>query len=230
MEDWQCGLGAPKEHTESAQRAAVASRLDTPSESTDLERDSMAGTEEQVQDVAVPAATATGSATFDVENPATGEVIAHRPGPGRRARSREMAARARARSPAGRRSASRAAARVLRRAQKWLHRQRRARHRRRSSPRPARPTRTRSSPRSPTAPTRSASGPRTPRSTSPTRRSSPRSLFVKGKKLIVALPAARPGRRDRPVELPADQLLRRLHPGAGRRQRGDPQAVARSRR
>ena len=39
-----------------------------------------------------------------------------------------------------------------------------------------------------------------------------------------ALPPARAGRRDRAVELPADELLRRLHPGDGGRQRGDPQA------
>ncbi len=39
------------------------------------------------------------------------------------------------------------------------------------------------------------------------------------------LPPARRRRRDRPVELPADELLRRLHPRARRRQRRDPQAV-----
>ena len=38
------------------------------------------------------------------------------------------------------------------------------------------------------------------------------------------LPPGRGRRRDRAVELPADELLRRLHPGAGGRQRGDPQA------
>ena len=74
---------------------------------------------------------------------------------------------------------------------------------------------------------RSASGPRTPRATSPTRRSSRPTCFVKGKKLDAALPAARPHRRHRALELPADELVRRLHPGARRRQRGDPQAVAR---
>ena len=40
-----------------------------------------------------------------------------------------------------------------------------------------------------------------------------------------ALPPARRDRRDRPVELPADELVRRLHPGARRRQRGRAQAV-----
>ncbi len=39
------------------------------------------------------------------------------------------------------------------------------------------------------------------------------------------LRAARRRRRDRPLELPAQQLLRRLHPGARRRQRGRPQAL-----
>ena len=39
------------------------------------------------------------------------------------------------------------------------------------------------------------------------------------------LRAARRGRRDRALELPAQQLLRRLHPGAGRRQLGGHEAV-----
>ncbi len=39
------------------------------------------------------------------------------------------------------------------------------------------------------------------------------------------LRAGRRRRRDRALELPADQLLRRLHPGARSRQRGRPQAV-----
>ena len=56
------------------------------------------------------------------------------------------------------------------------------------------------------------------------------SPFVAGRKLVVALPAARRDRRHRAVELPADELVRRLHPGARRRQRGRAQAVARSRR
>ena len=40
-----------------------------------------------------------------------------------------------------------------------------------------------------------------------------------------ALRATRAGRRDRPLELPDRQLVRRLHPGDDGRQRGDPQAV-----
>jgi len=39
----------------------------------------MAGTEEQVQETAVPEATAPKAQEFAVENPATGEVIAHCP-------------------------------------------------------------------------------------------------------------------------------------------------------
>ena len=46
-----------------------------------------------------------------------------------------------------------------------------------------------------------------------------------GQEAAAALPPARPHRRHRPVELPADELLRRLHPGAGRGQQRDPQAV-----
>ena len=46
-----------------------------------------------------------------------------------------------------------------------------------------------------------------------------------GQEADAALQAARAGRRHRAVELPADQLVRRLHPGAGRRQQRDPQAV-----
>ena len=50
------------------------------------------------------------------------------------------------------------------------------------------------------------------------------SPFVKGRKLIVRYVPRRRRRRDRPLELPADQLVRRLHPGDGGRQRGDPEA------
>ena len=46
-----------------------------------------------------------------------------------------------------------------------------------------------------------------------------------GQEADPALPPARPDRRDRPVELPADELLRRLHPGARGRQQRDPQAL-----
>ena len=54
----------------------------------------------------------------------------------------------------------------------------------------------------------------------PTRRSARANPFVLGRKLVVRYRAGRRRRRDRAVELPADELLRRLHPGAGGRQRG----------
>ena len=50
------------------------------------------------------------------------------------------------------------------------------------------------------------------------------SPFVKGRKLIVRYVPRRGGRRDRPLELPADELVRRLHPRDGRGQRGHPEA------
>ena len=46
-----------------------------------------------------------------------------------------------------------------------------------------------------------------------------------GQEADPALPPARADRRDRPLELPADELLRRLHPRAGRGQQRDPQAL-----
>ena len=51
------------------------------------------------------------------------------------------------------------------------------------------------------------------------------SPFVRGRRMRRPLRAGRRRRRDRPLELPAQQLLRRLHPGARGRQRGRPQAV-----
>ena len=49
-------------------------------------------------------------------------------------------------------------------------------------------------------------------------------LLAQGQEADPALPPARLDRRDRPLELPAHELLRRLHPRAGRRQQRDPQA------
>ena len=46
-----------------------------------------------------------------------------------------------------------------------------------------------------------------------------------GQEAHPALPPARADRRDRAVELPADELLRRLHPRARGRQQRDPQAL-----
>ncbi len=48
---------------------------------------------------------------------------------------------------------------------------------------------------------------------------------AQGQEADPALSPARADRRDRPVELPAHELLRRLHPRARRRQQRDPQAV-----
>ena len=60
----------------------------------------------------------------------------------------------------------------------------------------------------------------------PRRRARPLELGdAQGQEADPALPAARAHRRHRAVELPADQLVRRLHPRAGRRQQRDPQAV-----
>jgi acyl-CoA reductase-like NAD-dependent aldehyde dehydrogenase len=77
----------------------------------------MAGTEEKVEDVAAPEATR--PKEFAVENPATGEVIAHCPdlGPDEIA---AMAARARAVQPAWEALGFEGRGRVLRRMQKWL--------------------------------------------------------------------------------------------------------------
>ena len=50
-------------------------------------------------------------------------------------------------------------------------------------------------------------------------------VLVKGKKLRLRYKPLGLDRRHRAVELPADQLVRRLRPGAGRRQQRDPQAV-----
>jgi acyl-CoA reductase-like NAD-dependent aldehyde dehydrogenase len=44
------------------------------------------------------------------------------------------------------------------------------------------------------------------------------SVFVKGKRLVLRYRPLGPCRRDRPLELPADELVRRLHPSARRRQ------------
>ena len=163
-------------------------------------------------------------AEIPVENPATGEIIATVPDLDAAAVA-ELAKRGRAAQPAWEAYGFEGRARVLRRDAEVGDGQLRARHRRRSSRRPARPTRTRSWPRSPTPATRSASGPRTPRSTSPTSACTSSPMLREGQEADPALPPARPGRRDRPVELPADQLLRRLHPRAGGRQQRDPQAL-----
>ena len=50
------------------------------------------------------------------------------------------------------------------------------------------------------------------------------SPLLKGKRMVLRYRPLGPGRRHRPVELPAHELLRRRHPGPRRRQRGHPQA------
>jgi acyl-CoA reductase-like NAD-dependent aldehyde dehydrogenase len=79
----------------------------------------MAGTEEQVQDVATPEATAAGGKTFDVENPATGAVIAQCPDLGA-AEIAEMARRGRQVQPAWDALGFEGRARILKRMQKWV--------------------------------------------------------------------------------------------------------------
>ena len=149
-----------------------------------------------------------------------------RPRAGRRRRRRARRRRRGRRSPAGRRPASTSAGRGPDGRARLDGRQRRAR--RRDDLRRDRPARRRdaSSPSSPTGSRRSSSG----RSTAPVYLADeddrvglavrPRRPQAQG-----PLRAGRRRRRDRPVELPAQQLLRRLHPGARRRQRGRPQAL-----
>src|SRR3954470_21103601 len=83
----------------------------------------MAGTEEQLQDVATPAATTTATgttaATFDVENPATGEVIATCPDLGAEDIA-AMARRGREVQPAWEALGFEGRGRILTRMQKWV--------------------------------------------------------------------------------------------------------------
>src|SRR3954447_4503022 len=83
----------------------------------------MAGTEEQLQDVAPPAATTTATgttaATFDVENPATGEVIATCPDLGAEDIA-AMARRGREVQPAWEALGFEGRGRILTRMQKWV--------------------------------------------------------------------------------------------------------------
>ena len=177
---------------------------------------------DQVAPEQAPAST-NGHAGIRVENPATGAGDRHRPGHGRGRGARDGREGARARSPAGRRSASRAAAASCCARRSGSSTTATASSRR-SSRRPARPTRTRSSPRSPTAPPRVGFWAKNAEKYLADEKVKSGSLFVKGKKLISRYKPLGVDRRDRAVELPADELLRRLHPGARRRQRGDPQA------
>ena len=158
-----------------------------------------------------------------VENPATGETIATVPEL-RRIRSRRMVAGARAAQPAWAAAGFDARAEVLLAARGWLvaNAERVVEHDLR--PRPGGPPTRPSSPSSPTGSRRSSSGQSRRPSTSPTRRSSrPRRSSAAAS--WRPLRAARRRRRDRPLELPAQQLVRRLHSGARGGQRRRAQAL-----
>ena len=172
---------------------------------------------------AATSATAAAAGDIAVENPATGEVIAHVPDMTAE-QVAELARAARAAQPAwealgfeGRGPHPAPRPEVGRRQLRARDPDDRLGDRQGLRGRPA-------SPRSCTAPTRSASGRRTPRRFLADERVKTAAPLLKGKKLVAALPAAGPRRRHRTVELPADQLVRRLHPRAGGRQRSDPQA------
>ena len=182
----------------------------------------MAATEQPVQE------TASGKQEFAVENPATGEVIAHCPDLGA-ADIAAMARRGREVQPAWDALGFEGRGRILRRMQKWVidHQD------------------------EVIAVIRSETGKtyedaliaeisygaaafgfwaaNAPKYLADEKVKSS-AVLVKGKKLMLRHKPLGPDRRHRPVELPADELVRRLHPGAGRRQQRDPQAVARSRR
>ena len=159
-----------------------------------------------------------------VENPATGEIDRDRPDARRPTRSRRSSRARATRSRPGRRSASRSAAKVFLRAQKWI------------TDNAERIIETIVSETGKTYEDAQLAevmyaanafgfwAKKAPEYLADEQRQVG-NPFVKGKKLDRALPPRRRRRRDRPVELPADELLRRLHPGAGGRQRRRPQAA-----
>ncbi len=166
--------------------------------------------------------TATAAGDIAVENPATGEVIAHVPDttPEQVA---ELARAARAAQPAWEALGFEGRARILRRAQKWVVD---------NSERVIETIVSETgkayedaliaevmyaanafgfwAKHAPVLPGRRAR--------------QERLAAAQGQEARPALPAARPRRRHRPVELPADELVRRRHPGARRGQRGPAQA------
>ena len=158
-----------------------------------------------------------------VENPATGEIVAHRPDLGAEEVA-EMAARGRAAQPEWEAYGFEGRARVLRRAQKWV------------MDNADRIVETIVSETGKTyedaelaeigyAGTAFGFWAKEAAGYLADEKVKSSQLLVKGKKLILRYRPLGPDRRDRPVELPADQLLRGLHPGAGGRQQRDPQAL-----
>ncbi len=168
-------------------------------------------------------ATANGAAgDIAVENPATGRVIGTVPdlGPEQVA---DLARRGRAAQPAWEALGFDGRGHVLRRAQRWLMDERRPRDRHdRLRDRQGVGGRAGGRGRLRRAGVRvlGEGGAEVPR-----RRAREVGVDLRRRQAARApLPPARPRRRDRAVELPADQLVRRLHPGARRRQQRDPQA------
>ncbi len=158
-----------------------------------------------------------------VENPATGQTAGTVPDLGAAAVS-EMARRARIAQPAWEAYGFEGRGRILSRAQKWLmdNAEQRDRDdhlgdRQDLRGRLARGDRLRRQRLRVLGQER----PRVPRR----RARQVRPAARQGQEAHPALPPAGADRRDRPVELPADELLRRLHPRARGRQQRDPQAL-----
>ena len=186
----------------------------------------MASVEQQASEqVAVNGTNGNGSAgSIPVENPATGEVIAHVPRPRRRGRSTRWPRAARAAQPGWEALGFEGRAPILRRAQKWII---------------DNADRIIDTIVSETGKTyedaQLAEISYGANAFGFWAKNAPKYLADEKVKLVAAVRArarssivryapARRRRRDRPVELPADELVRRLHPGARRRQRRDPQA------
>ena len=208
--------GARPARRRELRRAARGARAHT---DTEKEEDPVAETTVRTQTRRRPAAQRRAATSIEVENPATGEVIA---GPVARCPAdvaRDGRARAAPRSRPGRRSASRAAAGPAARAEVDLDNSRprdrhdRLRDRQDLRGRPDRP-------RSATAAAAFGFWAKNAAKYLATSACAPARRSLLGQEARGALPPARRGRRDRPLELPAHELVRRLHPGAGGRQLG----------